>query len=297
MEGIPTLSVVIASMGRPGLTQILADIQEFSLEIPLRIILVLDGVDHKSPNLKAWEKMTWKLIQIPRKVGPSVAYSIGLREVDTDFFRIFTDDDRWDSTSLRNIMQDLEDDAVVICNTNVQDELGISSRNSYFSKDSSPLMSVYAPLVPWKRNQVYFHLTSMIFPSKASKILFDESLVVREDLDWLQRIYDAGIKFKFSDVILTTVFPSHIRSAERQSLQIDIDWVNRLTLISDELARNFVYFHCFRSFAVNGEPSKILIRLLPLRNIVGKPSFYQSMSLLFYLKLSCLRKIQKTLRR
>ena len=137
----------------------------------------------------------------------------------------------------------------------------------------------------------------MIFPIEAARFEFDETLIIREDLDWLQRLYKAGIKFNFSNVVLTTVFPSHIRSAERQSLQIDVDWVRQLALISDKLARNFVYFHCFRSFAVNGEPSKIVLRLKSLRKIVGKPSFFQFMCLVFYLNLSCLRKIQKFLRR
>jgi hypothetical protein len=273
------------------------DIHETELEIPLKIILVLDGVAQNNPNIKVWEKMCSKIIITPRKVGPSAAYSIGLREVDTDYFRIFTDDDKWDGNSLQMVIKSLESGTALICKTSVHDELGIDNRNSQFPISTSPLMSVYAPVIPWKRNHVYFHLTSMIFPFEASKILFDEKLTIREDLDWLQRIYESNIKFSFSDVVLTTVFPSHIRSAGRQSLQIDLEWVTRLTLISNELARNFVYFHCFRSFAVNGEPAKILIRLLPLRKIVGKPSFYQSISLIFYLNLSYLRKIQKALRR
>jgi hypothetical protein len=250
-----------------------------------------------NPNINIWEKMCSKLINTPRKVGPSAAYSIGLRNVDTDYFRIFTDDDKWDGESLRMAIKNLESGTALICKTNVHDELGINRRNSQFPLNTSPLESVYAPVIPWKRNYVYFHLTSMIFPFEASKILFDEELPIREDLDWLQRIYESNIKFSFSDVVLTTVFPSHIRSAGRQSLQIDLEWVARLMLISDELARNFVYFHCFRSFAVNGQPSKILIRLHPLHRIVGKPSFYQSMSLFFYLNLSYFRKVQRALRR
>ncbi len=289
--------MVIASIGRPGLTQILMDIQESGLGIPLEVILVLDGVDQNHPDKDMWKKMCSKLICLPRKVGPSAAYSIGLREIDTEFFRVFTDDDKWDGRNLQEVMKSLESGTALICKTKVHDELGIDTRNSHFPSNSSPLLSVYAPVIPWRRNNVYFHLTSMIFPYEASKILFDERLAIREDLDWLQKIYESGIKFTFSDVVLSTVFPSHRRSAERTSLQIDSDWILRLMLISNELARDFFYFHCFRSFAVNGEPSKILIRLALLCKIVGKPNFNQLMSIFVYLNFSYFMKIKRILRR
>jgi hypothetical protein len=280
------MSVVIASIGRQGLTQILVDIRESCVDLPLNIVLVLDGVGEENPNLELWKKLCWKVIINPIQLGPSVSYTIGMREVITPFFRIFTDDDEWDKEAFKGAIRSLSHGAVLVCQTNAQDELGLTTRNSFFPQELSPLESVYAPILPWRRNGVYFHLTSMIFPIEAASLEFDETLVIREDLEWLQRIFDSGIKFVFSETILGTVYPSHVRSTLRQSLSIDIDWVKRLSLISPKLARQFVFFHCFRSTAVSGKPSRIVKQLIPLCKIVGVPNIGEFASIVFYLTLS-----------
>jgi hypothetical protein len=294
---LPTLSVVIASIGRPSLTRILHDISATSVDFSVRVILVLDGVDPLHPNLSQWERMSSKLVVLPERVGSARAYSLGLREVNTEFFRIFSDDDEWDGNSLRVVYRNVRENSVLVCRTNVRDELGFANRSAEFPKYESPLESVYAPLIPWHRNDVYFHLTSMIFPFSASRISFDDSLIIREDLDWLQRVYESGMKFIFLNETIGTVFPSHARSAERQTIEIDTAWATRLTLISNTVAKNFVYFHCFRSFAVFGKPSEILRRIIPLYKIVGKPDFRQTRSLLLYLIIGIFMKTKIKLKR
>jgi len=285
------MSVVIASIGRPGLTQILMDIQKSCMDLPINVVLVLDGVSKENPNLELWEKLSWKVIINPIQLGPSVSYTMGIKEVKTPFFRIFTDDDEWDGEAFKGVIQSLSPGAVLVCKTNAVDELGFTTRNSFFPRELSPLESVYAPVLPWRRNAVYFHLTSMIFPIQAARLEFDETLIIREDLDWLQKIFDSGIEFIFSETILGSVHPSHIRSASRQSLSIDADWVKRLSKISPKLARQFVYFHCFRSIAISGKPSRLIQHLIPLCKIVGAPNFREFACICFYLGLSLGKKI------
>jgi len=290
------LSVVIASVGRSGLTQILRDIHQSGSEIPIRIILVLDGVSPDDPNINVWKSLCSFVVITPNKVGASAAYSIGLKMVDSDHFRIFTDDDVWEHQALIDALSAIENGSVLVCKSLVHDEVGLHVRSSYFPQSASPLESVYSPILPWQRNKIYFHLTSMIFPVEASRILFNNELIIREDLEWLQRIFVAGIKFKFSNTVLGSVYPSHIRSAQRQSLEIDTDWASRLTLISPKVARNFVFFHCFRSFAVTGNPKEIILRIHPLVKIVGKPGFMEILALFMYISMAALKKIQKFLK-
>jgi EamA domain-containing membrane protein RarD len=57
-------------------------------------------------------------------------------------------------------------------------------------------------------------------------------------------------------------------------------------------ARQFVYFHCFRSTAVSGKPFEIVKRLIPLYKIVGAPNFREFSSICFYLTLSIGKKIR-----
>jgi hypothetical protein len=297
MRGLPSFSVVIASIGRPGLSNILYDITRTDLDSPIEVILVLDGVDPHDVNLGAWEEMCSKVILTPKRVGPSVAYSLGINQVETDYFRIFTDDDAWDGTAFKRIVRLVRENTVLVCRTRVQDEFGSKIRDSYFPKSLSPLESVYAPILPWKRNKVYFHLTSMVFPLNASRIPFNESLVIREDLDWLQRIHQSNISFDFSKEIIGTVYPSHARSQKRQTVQLDLEWVDRLQLISKDLPKNFAYFHCFRSFAANGVPSEIFARIVPLIKVAGYPRLSQAFAIMFYVTISFVRKIQLKLAR
>ena len=289
--------MVIASIGRSGLTNILVDITDTDLDFPIEIILVLDGVDPHDVNLSIWEKICSKVIITQERVGPSVAYSLGISEVETDYFRIFTDDDVWDGAAFKRASRFVQENTVLVCKTRVQDEFGTTIRDSRFPRGKSPIESVYAPIIPWKRNKVYFHLTSMIFPLAASRIPLNESLIIREDLDWLQQIHQAGIPFEFSDEIMGTVHPSHERSRKRQTIQIDLEWVNRLTIISKDLAKNFAFFHCFRSFAASGVPSEILARILPLIRVTGVPRLNQALVIIFYLTFSIIRKIQIRLTR
>lgn len=290
MENEPRFSVVIASIGRSGLTKILKDIGKTSTKAPIEIILVLDGVDCENPSVAVWQKLCSTIIFTPERVGPSVAYTLGLNAVTTEFFRIFTDDDKWDGNSFKQYVRNIPEKSVLVFRTNLHDEIGIAKRSSVFPKKKSPLESVYAPLLPWKRNPVYFHLTSMIFPIAAAKIPFDESLVIREDLYWLQKIYESGISFAFSDETIGEVYPSHARSAERQTIEIDLDWTHRLSLISKTLSRNFVFYHCFRSFAAIGKPNEIYSRLLPLIKVVGVPRLRESLSVITYILIAFLSK-------
>ena len=297
MKESPRLSVVIASLGRPGLTKILQDISQSSFEIPIDIILVLDGVNPSNPELKIWENMCSKIIVIPVNVGPSAAFTIGIQEVTTEFFRIFTDDDKWLHAPLKRVMPSLQKNTVLVCRSEVHDELGGSIRSAIFPISKSPLESVYAPIIPWRRNKVYFHLTSMIFPREVSQIEFRKELVIREDLDWLQQIFERGINFIFSPEVLVLASPSHQRSAIRQSVEIDVDWVTRLSNRSKTLAKNFVYFHCFRSFAVAGMPKEIFARIFLFQEIVGKPTPSQLFALIFYVQLSVLKNLGHKLSR
>ncbi len=292
IEYVNSFSVVIASIGRLSLNEILVDISKTPFETPIEIILVLDGVWPGNPNIKIWRELCSKVIMTDHRVGPSLAYTLGLKEVTTDYFRIFSDDDVWDKDAFVRVSKCIRGASVLVCNSKVQDEFGLKERQSNFPITSSPLKSVYAPILPWKRNKIYFHLTSMIFPNSASKIFFDPSLRIREDLDWLEKIFQAEIPFEFSDEIIGTVNPSHSRSQSRQTLQADIEWVNRLKLISDDLGRSFVYFHCFRSFSVTGNLTEIVKRIIPLSRVAGFPRFYEFFALIFYLFFGFYRKIK-----
>lgn len=297
MGTLPTLSVVIASIGRPSLTEVLHAITATSVDFPIRVILVLDGVNPKNPNIKLWEGMCSKMIVLAERVGAARAYSLGLNEVATDYFRIFSDDDQWDAKSFEFAYDNIRENSVLVCKTNVRDEIGFANRSAKFPRGATPLESVYAPIIPWRRNEVYFHLTSMIFPFSASRIPFDDTLIIREDLDWLQRVYDSGIQFIFSNETIGAVFPSHARSSERQTIEIDVNWASRLTLISNKVAKNFVYFHCFRSLAISGKPSEIVVRCIPLYKVVGKPGFRQIISVLFYFMIGVVMKFRIKLKR
>ena len=286
------LSVVIASIGRPGLTKILQDITKSSAQFAPQIILVLDGVEANDPNVKLWKELSSKVLINPTQLGPSVSYSRGIAEVKTPYFRIFTDDDEWDALAFEESMIELEPSTVLVCQTNSHDEFGSAIRNSNFPPELSPLESVYCPILPWKRNIVYFHLTSMIFPIEVAQVNFDETLPIREDLDWLQKIYYAGIKFKFSKIVLSSVNPSHVRSFERQTLDIDLAWTLRLKLVSRALSKQFVYFHCYRSAALVGKPSVIFKGILRLYRIVGPPNIKEFAAISFYLLIAVLKKLK-----
>ena len=290
------LSVVIASLGRPSLTKTLKVMQDARKNHDLFIILVIDGKIIETSFRNSINKMVDLYIETNERVGVSAAYSLGIKNVHSEFFQIFTDDDDWHSEQVFELVKNIQKDSINAGLVRIVDELGEGVRSPHFDNSLSPLQNVYAPIKPWKRNRVYFHLTSMIFPRSASLINFRKNLIIREDLAWLQDLHTNGFKFVQTNYVLSTVYPLHSRSSERQTLEIDQDWIKLLNQLSDKTGTDFFYFHLFRSLAISGDLSGIIQRWFFLRKLVMKPNANQLLSFLFYITIAMIKRISKNLK-
>jgi len=287
------LSIVMASLGRPSLKNTLKVMQDSRKNDDLFIILVIDGEIIDTTFRNSIKKMVDLYIETKERVGVSAAYSMGIKEVQSEYFQIFSDDDDWHSEQVFELIKNIQKDSINAGLVRVVDELGEVVRSPHFNNSLSPLQNVYAPIQPWKRNRVYYHLTSMIFPRSASFINFRKNLIIREDLAWLQDLHSNGFKFVQTNYVLSTVYPLHSRSSERQTLEIDKDWIKLLNELSDKTGTDFFYFHLFRSLAISGDLSGIIKRWLFLRKLVLKPNANQLLSFLFYVIISMIKKLSK----
>jgi glycosyltransferase involved in cell wall biosynthesis len=259
----------------------------------LFIILIIDGEIIDLAFRHQIEEMVDLFIETKLSVGVSAAYSIGLENVKTDYFQIFSDDDDWHFTEVIELMKNIQKDSINAGLVRVIDELGEETRSPHFEDSLPPLQNVYAPIVPWKRNRVFYHLTSMIFPRDASIIKFRKDLIIREDLAWLQDLYGSGFEFVQTRYVLSTVYPLHSRSSQRQTLEIDRDWIILLNQLSKEIGTNFFYFHLFRSLALSGDLRGIFKRCFSLQKIVNRPNFKQFSSIMIYLLLASIKSFSK----
>jgi glycosyltransferase involved in cell wall biosynthesis len=247
------LSVVIASIGRPSLWATIDSIISDLANLDSEIIVVLDNPNF---DLTSGVKTRYSNVQFihPKvQLGAAGAYDLGLNTANGRFIRIFSDDDIWVKGSALALLEAASEDLITAGATNLRDELGFAKRS--FPREVNTLGvigSLYQIILPWKRNPNYLTLTSMLLPRKVLEVPFASNFKTKEDIVWLQKLWESGERFKSIDTVVSEVEISLERSTNRNTLTQESDFVDFTWARSRRIARRYLFQHSGRAAAAMG---------------------------------------------
>ncbi len=288
---MPMLSVVIASIGRPSLWStidtILSDISGLNSEI----IVVLDNPNFTLELDISSRYPKVQFIQPLVKLGAAGAYDLGLNTACGQFLRIFSDDDIWVQGSASALLGAASQELITVGATNLRDELGFAKRS--FPKDINRLGvigSLYQQILPWRRNPNYLTLVSMLLPRKIIGVPFASTFKTKEDIVWLQKLWESGVRFTSIEAVVSEAEVSLGRSTKRNTMAQESDFLDFAQERSRKIARQYLFQHSGRSAAATGN-SKYFLECLKLS--LGKKIFPSLIDVLIFKTLFIISFVQK----
>ena len=260
---LTTVDVVIATLGRLSLIEVIEGIREDSLgmDISLRFRVFIDNAS-PSEELIDWltlqQDVEWLLSSADRRLGAGGAFNVALSMVKSDIFCIFSDDDEWCQGRLRS-MTDLlrtESNALLIQRVSFGTRNGRDIRPDFSLIDPERILfSLLAPTPPYRRSTRTVSLLGVSATANLAAISFDPALQAYEDMWWLHEATSSVLKPK---VILHDSVAAHAivdpkRTSSRLSEHLIDVWLDRLAGVDLSLVRDFEWEWFPRILAAAGD--------------------------------------------
>jgi glycosyltransferase involved in cell wall biosynthesis len=268
MNSAIDLSVVIATIGRDTLWPLLDDIEKDLRGLNFEILVVLDNPVIQPPGNSGTLYPNAIFLQLPKNIGAAAAYQLGIENASGKYLRIFSDDDTWKFGSTLELLELASDNHIIIGNVLFRDELGFSMRTPPKNLNQIGILSsMYGTVIPWKRNPNYLSLTSMLFPKEVSAIQIDPNFSTKEDIAWLEELWNHGFIFVNTNITAVEVNVSLQRTIFRNTLEQESRFLEILSRNHKELASRYLFQHSGRAAAALGSP-RYFFRLLKIaRNL------------------------------
>jgi len=240
------ISVIIPSIGRESLKSAIDSVLLQSMEI-YEVIVVLSlprlFVTHADKKVKFIQANTFRSISNARNTGLAHISSV------TDFVAFCDDDDLWLKDKIAIQLDAIQSNGWDVCLTSAtlvnQRGDSIVRPSNVYTGVTSPLRFIYSFFGPRVR---YFPFPSLLINVKSLQGLkFDENLNEREDLMFLQDLFESNAKIGQLQQPLIQIDSSPSRSIRRVSIAEDIKWFRRLSTISIISALNFLLYVSLRN--------------------------------------------------
>ena len=234
----PTFTIIIATLGRPGLWD---SLNKFESEKSVTAVIAVfeRGFFNKS---EIEEKNVYykkvKFIEGSRH-GVSANLNDGLDLVKTNYFGFFSDDDLW-------IQTDFENEISYLKLHNVDILFGASKMNRVLTKDViRPKIAIDRPSqvlnVPWWRpSPFYLSLNNAIVVSSLKNYRFREDLYGYEDIEWLLRLEASGFKFKQNFSLRSFININEIRNSKRDDKNLRLNVFRNLESLNKTWAKKYI---------------------------------------------------------
>ena len=211
---------------------------------PLEIIVVDDS---KGQSLEFVGENVYVLKTGGLK-GVSFSRNLGVRASLGQWIAFLDDDDYWLSSKLELQIQFANihslDATYTSCLLNSIDE--VRPRCNYF-RQLSPLAQIYD--FGFRLNsRFYLGFSSLIIKRSAiGDTLFDETMRLREDLKFIQEIWNKGCSIDLLAEILCVIDYNFMRSSNLIKLENDLDWFIYLFKVSKSVALRFFVLNIVRN--------------------------------------------------
>ena len=240
------ISVIIPTIGRDSLMRAIDSILAQG-ELIHEVIVVGSApgirLDFRSPKVNFVEASSFGNI--------SNARNTGLDHVcpSSDFIGFCDDDDLWLENKVNLQLEALDLNEWDACLTGAQlvDETGRESvrPSKPYLGECSPLKFIYSFGF---RKKKYFPFPSLLCAANPINTLrFDERLKEREDLRFLEDIYNLNLKIGQLAQPLVRISSDPVRSIKRVSFRNDLNWMLSLWKTSISATLNFLLFVSIRN--------------------------------------------------
>ncbi len=235
------VSVVIPSIGRESLEAAVSSVKS-QINVNLQIIVV-DDSSRQIINIHGVQ-----VLRTGGNRGVSFARNLGVSAAKGDWISFLDDDDLFFPDKLIKqikIMTEHNWDLSYTASLFVGNKKRRPKR--IVTPGIDPLIQLYS------RNSIfsssfYLPLPSLVITKEVSKrLVFDEALNEREDLDYVHQAFEKGFVIGQLTEPLVLIKKEPKRSLTRPSVQQDIGWANYLSKIDSSLAVKFLFFTSLRN--------------------------------------------------
>ncbi len=208
-------------------------------------IFVVD--DSKDQSLECTEKNVF-LLRTGGSKGVSYSRNLGIQSASGEWIAFLDDDDFWFPSKLQlqlefALSQSL-DATYTKCLLGTIDQ--IRPRVEYISS-LSPLAQIYD--FGFRVNsRFYLGFSSLVIKRNAiGETFFDETIRIREDLKFIQEIWNKGFSIGLLNQVLCVIDYSFMRSSNIIKMSNDIAWIRYLFRISKLAAFRFIILNVVRN--------------------------------------------------
>ena len=234
--------MVLPTIGRESLHRALKSI--FDQTIPPSKIFVID--DSEKQNIYFEDDGLIEVKKTGGLQGPSISRNLGMGSSKSDWVAFLDDDDSWMPNHLESILN--------FCVNNKLDAAYSSAfvngkirPNDIYDGSVDPLISVYKKR-NWLKTKMYFPTPGLVISRAVVEHLpFNINLKEREDLWFAHKLYEYQFKIAQSKSPTVIVNAQESRSISRTNLIKDIEWSERLELVSKKASDNFLSGIAFRN--------------------------------------------------
>ncbi len=234
----PTLTIIIPTLGRPGLWDTLDQIE--SVKAVTEVIVVFElGYFNKSDLVKRAPSYTKVQFIEGSRPGISANLNDGLKLVRTNYLGFFSDDDFW-------ITVDFETEIKILESGDVDLLFGASKMKRFSSRDSvRPKIAIVRPSQIlerpwWLPSPYYLSLNNLIASSSVKNYLFKENLKGYEDIEWLLRLERAGFRYRQNFTVRSSITIDEDRNSKRDNESLRRNVFNHLKVLDKTWAEKYI---------------------------------------------------------
>ena len=248
----PRLSVIIPTLGRETLPDVIRDIQKTE---EIVIVLLCHGASVYRKLLKLNLKGKIELIECPENISLSDLCNIGLTRVETEFFAFFSDDDAWLPQKYELLIEFLDSHPRIdmVFGSTLEQIKNRKRRRplDLLTNDENVFEYLYGGQTILE-NQKYLGLQDAILRT-GDYPQFRQNINVYEDIIWIAEAQQMGHKICALSEVVSIKFPSLKRSSSRQNSISVIAMFEEIRKIEFYTAANFLRFHAVRASIGSGD--------------------------------------------
>ena len=273
------VSIILPTIGRKSLSSTLNSIYGQIFQ-NFEVIVVDDSVD-QNIEIEIYPRLV--VLQTGGNKGVSFARNLGVHHSTGDWLAFADDDDIWhhEKLSRQILFVQKENIDLLLTSANVVSTLTIKRPKKLLQVGNSPFEALYGR--PHLLRSPYYFPTASILArtSHFKKILFNEELRDRENIQLLQDIYSSGGKITQMKEALVTIKYNSQSSLRRTNFDFEYSWLQHLGKVNENYVVNFAI-----------ESARNFVRVRDIKNALEmlskiKPRTLRQSVYVFFLKLAC----------
>ena len=255
----PIIDVVLATTGKSfRLADVLHSILNQTYQID-SIYIIWNSLA-EPVELKVFESNPRVNIIVKAEVnGAASAYNYGIKNSikgGSSYICLAADDDIWELEKIAKQIKCVKETNVVFTSATFMNEYHTFKRPKViFPKSTAPIEVFYTKKSILSYSKHYLPISSVMFPTIAAKHLFNEKLVVREDIEWLQRLHLNGFQILQLSDALINVGSDSAKASKREFIS-DIKMFLEI-IVSETAKRHFLLYTLPRSSVLAGDLKKL----------------------------------------